>query len=123
MAPIADAAALTTVMANDQAAMFGNPGGLHLVFSKSIDSIACALTVPADTGTQSYFETLRGSVAQRVTAVYPDALSVDADPASPHEEKHDWVFSVPAERHFAMTLTWQVEDGVLLGIGYRQIYE
>jgi hypothetical protein len=120
---VANAAALAQVMADDKIAMFGDPAGLHLVFSKRIDGLACALTVPDQTGTPAYFETLRASIGQRVSAVYPDALSVDSDPASPHEEKHEWMFRVPAERHFAVTLEWQTEDGVSLAIGYSQIYE
>lgn len=119
----ADGKGLPAVTKTDKVAMFGNPAGSNLVFSREIDAIACALRLPPPTGTQAYYETLRDVMSERITTVYPKALSVDADLASPHEEKHDWVFSNPADRHFAATLTWQVEDGVMLGIGYRQIYE
>ncbi|RDC71777.1 hypothetical protein DLJ49_13020 [Rhodovulum sp. 12E13] len=116
-------AGLPAAMDSDEAAMFGDPGGAHLMVARTVDSLACRLTLPAPAGSQEYYAALRAEIEAAVAAVYPDALSVEADTPSPHEDKHEWVFRVPAERHFAATLTWQVEDGVTLGIGYRQIYD
>lgn len=119
----AGGADLPAVTATDKVAMYGNPGGANLVFTREIDAMACALNIPAPAGSQAYYEALKAALQQRIGAVYPAALSVDGNKPSPHEEKHDWVFSAPKDRHFAVTLTWQVEDGVQLGVGYRQVYE
>jgi hypothetical protein len=116
-------AGLPAAMDSDEAAMFGDPGGAHLMVARTIDSLACRLSLPMPAGSRDYYLALRAEMEGAIAAVYPDALSVEADTPSPHEDKHEWVFRVPAERHFAATLTWQAEQGVTLGIGYRQIYD
>ncbi|MEL7012364.1 MAG: hypothetical protein AAFO72_03685, partial [Pseudomonadota bacterium] len=104
-------------------AMFGDPAGAHVMFSRQIDALACRLTIPPAVGTEAFYQDLVGGLEWKISAVYPDALSVEANKPSPHEAKHDWVFSVPAERHFAVTLDWVRDRGVSINIGYSQIYE
>lgn len=119
----AQADSLPVVTETDKVAMYGHPVNGSVTFSREVDAIACALRLAPPAGSVSYFETLRDVVQARIMEVYPGALSVDAKLPSPHEEKHDWVFSKPADRHFAATLTWQTDAGILLAIGYRQIYD
>lgn len=120
---LATAAGLPQVMASDEAAMFGNPGGAHVVFSRRIDSMACQLTIPPDPGTEAFFNDLRDIMQARIDVTYPGALSDEMDTPSPHESAHQWVFRVPKERHFAVSHSWIRDRGVSLSIGYSQIYE
>ncbi len=110
-----------TLTETAEVAQFGLPTEPNLMATRTVDSLACRLTVPA--GDEAYFETLRDAFAAGLGDTYPAALSVPGDTASPHDEKHDWVFSVAGERHFAASLSWQADRGVMLGIGYRQVYE
>lgn len=120
---LATAKGLPQVMATNEAAMFGDPAGAHVMFARQIDAIACRITIPPAVGTEAFYQDLVGGMERKIAAVYPDALSVEDNKPSPHEAKHDWVFNVPAERHFAVTLDWFRERGVSINIGYSQIYE
>lgn len=120
---LAAAKGLPQVMATDEAAMFGNPAGAHVVFSRQIDALACRLVLPEDTGTEAFFNDLVTGMEWKIKATYPDALSVAGNNPSPHEAAHQWVYNVPAERHFAVSMDWAREDGVSINIGYSQIYE
>jgi hypothetical protein len=97
--------------------------GAHVVFTREIDSLACALTVPAPPADEAYFATVRDRMQAMISATYPTALSVSNDDPSPHVDGHQWVFSNPRDRHFAVSLDWQRERGITLAVGYRQIYE
>lgn len=114
---------LPQVMANDEAAMFGNPGGAHVMFARKIDSLACRLVIPQDIGTEAFYQDLVTGLDWKINATYPEALSVEQNKPSPHEAQHQWVFNVPAERHFAVSLDWAREDGLSINVGYSQIYE
>ncbi len=116
-------AQLPQVMATDEAAMFGNPGAAHVMFSKQIDSMACRLSIPADVGTEEFYNDLVTGMDWKIKATYPDVTSVPRDKPSPHEAEHQWVYRVPAERHFAVSLDWYRERGVSINIGYSQIYD
>ncbi|MEO0370736.1 MAG: hypothetical protein AAF231_04690 [Pseudomonadota bacterium] len=120
---LATNAQLPQVMSTDEAAMFGNPGGAHVIFSKTIDSMACRLVLPAQTGTEQFYQDLVTGMDWKIGAVYPDALSVEQNKPSPHEAEHQWVFRVAAERHFAVSLDWERESGVSVNIGYSQVYD
>ena len=112
---------LATMTDTDEVATFGLPTAPNLMATRTIDSLACRLIVPA--GDEAYFNALRDAFGTAVSVTYPKALSVASNTPSPHDEKHEWVRSIPGERHFAATLEWQADRGVMLGIGYRQIYE
>ena len=43
---LATARNLPQVMANDEAAMFGNPAGAHVMFARTSDSFACRIMIP-----------------------------------------------------------------------------
>lgn len=116
-------AGLAAVMETDKIAMYGHPVDANVMFSREIDSIACALTLKPPAGSKAYYEALRDRVEEIVTATYPGALSVDGNLPSPHEEQYSWAMNIPKDRNLAASLTWDAEDGVLLGIGFRQIYE
>lgn len=116
-------AQLPQAMATEQAAMFGDPAGAHVMFAKQIDALACRITIPPAVGTEAFYQDLVSGMEWKISAVYPDALSVEDNKPSPHEAKHDWVYNVPAERHFAVTLDWIRDRGVSINIGYSQIYE
>lgn len=114
---------LPQIMASDEAVMYGDPAAANLMFARRIDSMACRLSVPPDTGTEAFYTTVVEALDTRIKATYPEVLSVEADKPSPHEAKHDWVFRVAKERHFAVTVDWIRDRGVSLNIGYSQIYE
>ncbi|MEL7281020.1 MAG: hypothetical protein AAFY35_02485 [Pseudomonadota bacterium] len=120
---LATARNLPQVMANDEAAMFGNPAGAHVMFARTIDSLACRIMIPEDVGTEAFYQDLITGMDWKIKAVYPDARSSEQNKPSPHEAAHQWVFNVPAERHFAVSLDWAREDGVSINVGYSQIYE
>lgn len=122
-AAIAEQIGLNTVTKSDKVAVYGDMAAANVVFSREIDAMACALRVPAPTADLAYYETVRDRMQAMIMSVYPQALSVDTNNPSPHEEGYQWVFSVPRDRHFAASLTWQTEDGVTLSVGYSQIYE
>ncbi len=120
---LVSASGLPVAVQNAEVGMWGDPGGAHLIVSRTIDSLACQLKMPSPDGSETYFEALRDSTEAEIKAVYETALSDAMDKPSPHEAAHQWVMRVPAKRHFAASLDWQREQGVMLGIGYSQIYE
>ncbi|MEO0774675.1 MAG: hypothetical protein AAFZ04_16015 [Pseudomonadota bacterium] len=120
---LATNAQLPQVMATDEAAMFGNPAAAHVIFSKTIDSMACRLVIPSDTGTEAFYQDLVTGMDWKIKATYPDVLSVEQNKPSPHEAEHQWVFRIPSERHFAVSLDWYRERGISINIGYSQVYD
>lgn len=120
---IAEQIGLPQVTKSDTVAVFGDLSSAHVMFTREIDALACALTVPSPPGDEAYFATVRERMQAMISATYPTALSVANDDPSPHVDGHQWVFNNPRDRHFAVSLDWQRERGVMLGVGYRQIYE
>jgi hypothetical protein len=114
---------LAQVMNDGNAAMFGNPGAAHLTFNRRVDSMHCALNLPASDGLESDFAIYRDVMDAAILAAYPGALSDPMEYPSPHQKGHQWVFSVPKDRHFATSLDWTADRGLTLAVGYSQRYD
>lgn len=113
---------LPVLTQDEKVSMWGSPVGNRLMVTRTIDSMACALDVIPPDGTEGFFEALRDAFGPAVLSIYPKAIVQADNTPSPHNESHHWVFSVPGDRHFAATLSWDRERGVNLAVGYRQLY-
>lgn len=118
-----EGAKLPVTVAQEGSVVYGTPGGASLVLNRKVDEIACALMLPAAIGTHEYYKVLEGQVGPTFKATHPNHIDQVSDDPSPHVDGHDWVASYPGQMHQAVSLRWNTDSGIVLAIGFRQLYE
>lgn len=114
---------LPVVAQEDKTAVYGDPAGAYLVTTRSIDSLSCALRLPAPLGSREVLEDFRTKFGAGIADTFPDVTSLADDNPSPHIDGHDWSASFPGKMHYALALDWGTEDGLTVAIGFNQLYE
>ncbi len=114
---------LPLVMEQEKNVMYGDPAGVNLVATRTIDSLTCTLRLPAPVGTHEVFAEFEAKFDAAIGQTFAKHISQPDDDPSPHIDGHDWVASFPGQMHYAATLDWGTEEGLLVGIGFRQLYE
>ncbi|MDF1856900.1 hypothetical protein [Pseudooceanicola sp.] len=115
---------LPEVMVQDKTVMYGDPAAqLTLVGTRTIDSLSCTLQLPAGIGTHEVFTDFETRFETALQQHFGSLISQPDDDPSPHVDGHDWVASFPGRMHYAVTMNWGTEEGLLVAIGFRQLYE
>ena len=118
-----EVAKLPVAVQQDSNVIYGNPGGASLVLNRKVDEIACALILPAEVGTHDYYKVLEAQIGPTFKSTHPNHIDQELDDPSPHVDGHDWVASYPGQMHQAVSLRWNTDSGIVLAIGFRQLYE
>ncbi len=108
----AKATGLPIMVENDDRGMYGDPSGVFVVVTKTIDSLTCLIQIAPPIGNHEAFEAIESTFAieyQVRFAGYKE--SIDDDP-SPHIDGHDWIVRTPTNDSIITVIDYATEDGI-----------
>lgn len=109
----ATASGLPTVVENADMGMYGQSDAIFIMVSKTIDTLACVVELPAaQGGDHAFFEVVEAYFDAAYDSRYPDHLESIDDNPSPHIDGHDWIIRTDANDSAVVTISFGTEDGI-----------
>ncbi len=117
------ATGLPVLSQTDEAGMYGNPAGVFVVVTRTIDSLTCLVQIKPPRGDFTAYKIVEAGFDAQFRGGFPGYKdSIDDDP-SPHVEGHDWIVRTPENDSVIITIDWGTEDGITIAGVRKKEYD